>query len=343
MDPSTLPVPKSTAGSDSCARHCKVILCCCWVLALMITLALAGSLCGTVWRHLFHTQTSDDIVVYNKSVVIVTELNQYYDHQLWLSPKVGYRLEESVIEIYRFNTSCDHLPIKYDNIHWQKVNVNGDQNYTHQYLLPGSTIRYTISPVDRDSVRVVDMDEPLESEAGLGPIGYVYITYGPESKEFDSTKCNKSPDCTIVNDKTFQKGTYFDNSYAVEKRGYYNLHSVIVDPQYKYNLDLAINATTVIVTPAQQICNISDIDEERKCTVNLRFKTGKVCFVAYTEYEGGTLHFEVTEHLLKVLLTSALPPGLFLLVLFSGLVVYTVVKFCPCKRNNQYVPVNVQA
>ena len=347
MDTSNSPVPTSTTGPDSCTHCRKAILCCCWVLALVITLALAGSLCGTVWRHVFHMQTSDDIFVYNKSAVIVTELNQYYDHQLRLFPKMGYRLEESVIEIYRFDTSCDRLPTKHDNIHWHKSNINGDQNYTHQYLLPGSTIRYTISPVDRDSVRVVDMDEPLESDAGLGPIGYAYITYGPESEEFNSMKCNRSPDCTIISDKTFKKGAYFDNSYAVEKRGYYNFHSVIVDPQYKYNLDLAINAASVIVTPAQQICNISDIDEERECTVDLEFKIGKVCIVAYTEYEGGILHFEVKEHLLNVLLTSALPTAaLFLFILFGipvVYIIYTVIKVCRRKRNNQYVPVNVQA
>jgi hypothetical protein len=79
------------------------------------------------------------------------------------------------------------------------------------------------------------------------------------------------------------------------------------------------------------------------CTVDIDFKTGMVCIMAYTEFEGGILQFEITEHLLKVLLTSALPPALFLLVLFGGLVVYTVVKLCCCKRNNQYVAVNVQA
>ena len=293
-------------------------------------------------------QTSDDIFVYNKSAVIITDLNQYYDRQFRLFPKVGYRLEESVIKVYRFNMSCDRLPTKHDIIHWQKSNVNGGQNYTHHYLLPGSMIRYTISPVDHNSIRVVDMDEPLESDAGLGPIGYAYITYGPESKEFDSEKCNRSPDCTIFSDKTFKKGAYFDDSYSVEKRGYYNFHSVIIDPQYKYNLNLTINVTSVITTPAQQICNISDIDEERECTVDLGlFETGKVCIVAYTEYEGGILHFEVKEHLSEVLLTSALPIALFLLALFIGLVVYiiyyTAVKFCCRKRNNQYVPVNVQA
>jgi hypothetical protein len=190
----------------------------------------------------------------------------------------------------------------------------------------------------------VDTDESLSLDAGLGPIGYAYVTYGPENEEFDSTKCYRSQDCTIVNDKTFKRGSDFDNSYPVEKRGYYNFHSVLVDPKYQYNLDLAINATSVIVTPTQHTCNISDINEERVCTVNLDFKTGMVCIVAYTEFEGGTLHFEVTEHLVKVLLTSALPPTLFLLVLFGGLVVYTIVKLCCCKRrNNQYVAVNVQA
>ena len=212
MDTSTSPVPTSTIGPDSrtCTHCCKSILCSCWVLSLVITLALAGSLCGTVWRHVFHMQVSN---VHNKSPVIIT-VNQYYDRQLRLFPDVTNR---SVIKIYRFNTSCDHL-----------------QN-----------------------------------------IG----------------------------------------------------HSVPDDPHYKHSL---------------QICNISDMSE---CTVNLEFKIGKVCIVVY---EGGILYYKVTKHVLKVLLTSALPTAaLFLLALFIGLVVYiiyyTVVKFCRRKRNNQYVPVNVQA
>ena len=215
MDTSTSPVPTSTTGPDSrtCTCHCKATLCCCWVLSLVITLALAGSLCGTVWRHVFHTQASD---VHNKSAVIT--LNQYYDRQLQLFPNV---INGSVIKIYRFNTSCDHLQ-----------NIN---------------------------------------------------------------------------------------------------HSVPDDPHYKYSL---------------QICNISDNknkEGKHECTVNLEFKIGMVCIVVY---EGGILHYKVIKHVLKVLLTSALPTALFLLALLIGLVVcimYTAIKFCRRKRNNQYVPVNVQA
>ena len=81
---------------------------------------------------------------------------------------------------------------------------------TETKIYTGSTIHYTC--------RVVDMDEPLTIiDAGLGPIGYTYITYSPENKESDSTICHGSPDCTIVSDKTFKKGPYFDNSYPVEK------------------------------------------------------------------------------------------------------------------------------
>ena len=334
-------VPPPTSGSDNRARHSKAILCSCWILALVVAVVLAGSLCGLVWRNLFLKQQPYDVFVYNKSAVVVTELNLYYHRQLKLLPKKGYQLRDSVIEIYRFNSSCDRLPTKHSVTHWKKLNVKGNQNYTHQYLLPGSTLHYTISPVDRNSVRVVDMENPaLKLDSGLNnrPIGYAYITQGLET---DSTKCQNSPDCTIVDDKTFKNGPY-DNSYLVESRGYYNFHSVLVDPQYQYNLDLAINATSVAITPAQHVCNISDNNEDRVCTENLDFKTGKVCFVAYTEYEGGILNFEVTEQLAKVLLTSALPSAVFLLVLFGALVFYTV-KFCCCKQQNQYVPVNAEA
>ena len=340
MDTSTS-VPSSTGGPESRTHHSKAKLCCCWILALLISLALVGSLYGTVWRNLILKQSPDDVFVYNGSAVVIKQLNHYYHRQLRLSPKKGYRLEDSVIEVYRFNSSCDRLPTKNDVIRWEKVNVIGDQNYTHQYLLPGSTLHYTISPVDRDSVRVVDVSKPLDAE--LGPIGYAYITYGPESKEFDSTKCQSSSDCTIVDDKTFKNGQYYDNSYPVETRGYYNFHSVLVNPQYHYNLDLTVNATLVVIVPTQHICNISDIDEERVCTVDLEFKTGMVCFVAYTEFEGGVIDFEVTERLAKVLLTSMLPPAVFLLVLFGGLASYTFAKlFCHCKPKNQYVSVNAE-
>ena len=210
MDTSTSPVPASTTGPDSrtCTHRSKAILCCCWVLALVIALALAGSLCGAVWRHVFHTDDIN-ITVQKKSVVKITELNQYYDRQLRLfSLNVT---NHNVIEIYRFNTSCD--------------------------------------------------------------------------------------------------------------------------PPYD-------------IKTAQYIC---DIDEERNnYTIDLELKIGKVCIVAHTEYEGGNydLHLEVTKHVLKVLLTSALPTALFLLALFIGLavyIIYTIVKVCRRKRNNQYVPVNVQA
>ena len=84
-----------------------------WILALVISLALVGSLYGTVWRNLFLTQNPEDVFVYNRSAVVIKQLNHYY-RQLKLSPKKGYRLEDSVIEIYRFNSSCDCLPTKHD-------------------------------------------------------------------------------------------------------------------------------------------------------------------------------------------------------------------------------------
>ena len=78
------------------------------------------------------------------------------------------------------------------------------QNYIYQYSLPGSTLNYTISSINRNSVRVVDMDKPLSLDAELENVmGYVYIAYGPEREEFDSTKCQSTSDCTIVYHKPF--------------------------------------------------------------------------------------------------------------------------------------------
>ena len=88
--------------------------------------------------------------------------------------------------------------MQYSIICGQKSNISGGQNYTHQYLLPGSTLNYSISSIDRNSVRVVDMDKPLSLDAELENVmGYVYITYGPEHE------CQNTSDCTIVYHKPF--------------------------------------------------------------------------------------------------------------------------------------------
>ena len=94
--------------------------------------------------------------------------------------------------------------MQYSIIHGQKSNISGGQNYTLQYSLPGSTLNYTISFIDRNrnSARVVDMDKSFDAELE-NVMGYVYITYGPKCEEFDSTKCQNTSDYTIVYYKPF--------------------------------------------------------------------------------------------------------------------------------------------
>ena len=323
----------------------------------MVALALIGSLLGTVWWNgLIDAQKSDNVFIYNKSAVIIKELNQYYHRQLKLTHVPGIPLRDSVIGIYQFNSSCDRLPTDKSIIRWHKSNVSGDQNYTHQYLMPGSTLNYTISSVNRDSVsplRVADSVTHLDAELEKVK-GYIYITRGPERQEFDSTNCRSTSDCNIEYEKLFMYDQH-GNSYVVDPRawGYYNFHSAHIVSQYRYTLDLVINATTVDQTKGKYVCNISDVDErEKNCTVNIDFEfkaNSLVCLVAHVENEGSSyiiLNVEVTRQLMGILLTSVLPPAVVLLTTFVCLISFTIIKFCHychCRRPNRYVPVNVQA
>lgn len=341
--------------------RCKRALCLslCWTTAIVVTVALIPSVGSTVWRWgLFTTRKLNDTFVYNNSAVVIGELNQYYDSKITLTPSPGIPLRDSVVGIYRFNSSCDRLPTQSRIIHWQKSNVSGDQNYTHQYLLPGSTctLNYTVSSVDRNSVRVVhvDMAKRLGLDAELENVkGYVYITYGPEHDEFNSIKCQHTSDCTIVYHKPITND-WHEKFYAVDHdspgRGYYNFHSADTDHQYRYTLDLAINATTVDLKHAQHICNISDINEwENSCNHEVEFKfeaNRLVCFVASIEYEGTPgqyviLNVAVSKQLKWILWTSVAPPAVVLPVIFVCLIIYTIFKLCCCRCNNHYAPVNV--
>ena len=317
-------------------------------MTIAVALALSGGLCGAVWRNLF-TQKFGNVIIYDKTAVVLTELDQFYYSQLKL---LGYFLGDRVLQIYRFNSSCDELPTNDSIIHWHKSNTSEDQNYTHQYLLPGSTISYTISLVDNDSVRVVDTAPATPLNAELETVkGYGYITRGPERQEFDPTNCLNSPDCKIVYHKPF---TYnHNNSYLVDVRDYYNFHSIHSHvpsvPQYRYTLDLIVKATTADLNQAQHVCNITDVNEgEESCNINFqfKFKTSYVCLVAYTEYEENSrysytiLDIEVTKQLKLVLLLTAVPPAAILLLVFVCLISCTI-KFCCCRKTTRYTRVSL--
>ena len=258
---------------DSKPQHRKTVLCYCslWILVVVIALALIWSLLSTVWwRGLINARKSDDVIVYNRSAVIIKEVNQYYDGQLKLKSVPGVPLQDSVIRIYQFNSSCNHLPTDNNIIWWHKSNVSGNQNYTHLYLLPGSTQNYTISTVEpiasfvsqlvADSI-FTHLDAKLEKVKG-----YIYITHGSERQEFDSTNCpSTSADCNIVYHKPFM--------YNQHDTSHYNFHSAHVVPDCWYSLNLAVNATTVDLIRGQYKCNISNFNEgERSCNVGIDFK-----------------------------------------------------------------------
>ena len=306
-------------------------------MAILVALAMIGGLFGAVWRNILITQKFDDVFVYNETTVVITGIDQFYYRQFKLLPKLGYPLGDRVIEIYRFNSSCDQLPTNYNITHWRTSNVSGSQNYTHLYLLPGSILNYTVSSVDRNfvSLRVADSVTQLDT-AVENTKGYVYITKGPERDEFDSTNCDKKPDCTIELSEKFMYG--HDSSYTVESRGYYNFHTAHVVSEYIYTLNLSINATTVDLMQAQHVCNISDTSKkEMSCIVDLEFKIGHVCFVAYTDYEESPyaiLNITVTKQSEWVLVSTVVPSAFVLLMILVCLILCT--KFCCCKRNSRY-------
>ena len=317
-----------------------------WIIAIVVALAPAVSLGFTVWKNgLINVQKPDDVIVYTNSAVVAIGLDQFYDSKLKLSPILGIPLQDSVVGIYHFDSSCDHLPTENKIIQWHKSNVSGDQNYTHLYLLPGSTLNYTISPVSRNSVRVVHsiIGTEMQLDGELEKIkGYVYITRGPELQEFDPTNCRGTPDCNIEHEKQFTYNGSYNGSYKVDSMAYYNFHSAY---DYRYTLDLAINAITVDLTQGDHVCNISDINEgERNCNQNFTFKANSlVCFVAHTEYEGNPytiLKVEITKQQWMIVV-SVLSPAVWLFIVLCSILCFTCYR-CSCrKQQNRYVPVNV--
>ena len=121
--------------------------------------------------------------------------------------------------------------------------------------------------------------------------------------------------------------------------------------QYRYTLDLIVNATTIDLKQAQHVCNITDINEgEGSCVIDLEFKPkigSLVCFVAYTEYEENSrysytiLDIKVTKQLMRVLLLTVLPPAVILLVIILFVcLILCIIQFCCCMQNTRYTPVN---
>ena len=292
-------------------------------------MVLNGILCGIVWKNLFTGQKFDtNITVYEETAVVLGELDQFYHRQVKLVAHPGIPLGDDVVDVYLFNSSCETLPKVQGILSWPKSNVSNNQTFDHHYLLPRSTFNYTV-----ESVSLGAPDSDIVK-------GYIYVTRGPELSEFNSYNC-QSPDCTIVDYKPFTNGLR-THSYTVESRGYYNLHSVSIVPQYRYSLALTVNATTVDLNQTQPVCSIDDINEgDRSCSIDLQFKPGKVCLVAYnfknSVYHHTILDAKVTELQMKWVLVTTVAPTVFLvLVVLVCLVGISCYYYKPKCGHTQY-------
>lgn len=297
---------------------------------------MVGVLGVEVWKNLFIEEKFDSIVVYDGPAVVV-QVDTFYDSQLRLIAQPEVPLGDRIVQIYRFNSSCEELPVTFNVVYWSKSNISGPENYTHHYLLPTSTLNYSISLVDS-----VSEDE---SNAAIDNVvkGYIYITRGPELKDFDSRSCTDS-DCEIVYNKPFIYKRA--DSFIVDRSsspGYYNLHSVYISNDYQYSLKLTVNAATVDLGQGQHVCNITDIDEGGgSCSINFQFQIGQVCLVAYTKLEGNSpypyaiVNVEVTKQILFVVMCSVVPAVLLILLTFVCL---SIICCCCVKRKDppQYV------
>ena len=84
-------------------------------------------------------------------------------------------------------------------------NISETRNFNRLYLLPGSTLSYTITPNGEvngsDSVR-----------------GDIYVTFGPETHSFNLNTCH-STDCIIEEHKplNFTDPESIENIYRVKK------------------------------------------------------------------------------------------------------------------------------
>ena len=306
---------------------------------IFMSLAMAGVLCGLVWKNLFKPHPYDGVQwpLYNDTAVVVVELDTFYHSELRVMSQPGIPLGNRVVQIYRFNSSCEDLPKVHSVAYWNKINVSDRQNYSYHYYLPTSTLSYTIS-----SIVSVGQTDP-----NFNVKGYVYITRGPELNGFDSKSCTSS-DCTIVYEKPFTYGS--PKSFTIDEsrgREYYNLHTDYIADQFNYSLELAVDATTVDLNRGNHVCNITDVNEGKgMCNLTLQFKIGKVCLVAYSLFEEtpfypyAVVNIEVTRQLTWVLVCTVAPLVLVMCVMFVSLIIIS----CCCfirRHPPQYEFVNV--
>ena len=220
-------------------------------MAIVVIMVINVLLGGMVWRNLLIRPKFDVVISEDaNSVVIIGELDNYYHQEVQFLPQLNVsQLDDHIIGIYIFNSTCNSLPTTAKVMFYEKSNISENQNFNHLYLLPKSTLSYTITP----SIKV----NGSESVKGC-----IYVTLGPELNPFNPKTCNNS-DCTIEDHKplnfTDQKSIKY--SYGVKKCGYYNLHIIVPQDQRRSSLRLTVNVSVVNVnTTEQAVYNIEDRD-----------------------------------------------------------------------------------
>ena len=296
-------------------RRCFYILLGMAFGVIVVTNALLG---GLVWRNLF-VRPKFDTVIGEDAVVIVGELNNYYHQEVqflsWLNDS---QLADHVVEIYTFDSSCNSLPTTAKVTPYEELNISETQNFNRLYLLPGSTLSYTITPN-----REVNGSDSVK--------GYIYVTFGPEIHSFNPKTCH-STDCTIEDHKplNFTDQENIENIYRIKRRGYYNLHIIIPQGRvHSYSLQLAVNASVLDtnITSEQAVRKIEDANQ----TIPLKFRNGKTCLVAYANTDNTSspyniIHLEaqvIKLQTVMVLVTTAVPSAvvslmILICVMFTG-------------------------
>ena len=273
-------------------------------------------LAGLVWRNLFIRPKFDTFI--SEAMVVVGELNNYYHQEVkFLSRVNDSQLADHVIEIYAFDSMCNSLSTTANVTSYEESNISENRNFNRLYLLPGSTLSYTITPN-----REINGFDSIT--------GHIYVTFGPEIRSFKPKACH-STDCTIEEHKPLNSTHHAENVYEVKRRGYYNLHIIIPQGRvYSYSLRLASKVLDTNITSEQAIQKIEDTNQ----TIHLKFKIGKTCLVAYTSTDNSSppyniIHLETRVTKLQtvmVVVTTAVPSAVVTLVV----IVCVVVTGCCC-------------
>ena len=298
-------------------------LCFCALVGVVLGVIVVSNapLGGFVWRNLF-IRPKFDTFISEDAMVIIGELNNYYHQEVqFLSLVNDSQLVDDLIEIYAFNSTCDSLPKTAKVTSYKGSNEN--RNFNRLYLLPGSTLSYTVTP-----------NREINDSNGMK--GFIYVTFGPEIHSFNLSTCNNS-DCTIEKREPFasQENSRSIKFYEVKKRGYYNLHIIVPQGQvHSYSLRLTVNASVLDtnITSEQAVHKINQI-------IPLKFRIiGKTCLVArYTNTDNSSLPYNIIRlearviklQIRMVLVTTAVPSAVVILTI---LICVIVIGYC-CLRS----------